>query len=242
MKKGMLLTICAVVFLLAVDFSRVAPDSPVHLTIFAFDGCGGCFGDGAPCQPCTVLDGLYTDYYEILEREGLTEGAKIEIYNTKEERGRTRLREACEERGLAQGALAMPVVILDGEAVFSGERAAAGVIEALRARRGLPAESPGEALDLPDGMVYFSSELCGECVRARGYIDEALPALAADGIPFTEYDVDAEQNYALLRQVMAGHGIGHESAVVPYLFWEGESYYGSDAIGAALAPWRENRE
>ncbi len=236
------LVICACIVIFAcclAVYTRIT--RPVVLTIYAFDDCGGCYGDGAPCQPCTTLDALYQTFYEVLERVNLEKRSTIQTFNTKVESGQKALEEICAALGLSPQNLEMPLVVLDGKEAYSGRAAEGQVAKRLESRR-LSAlfarEKPFEKLS-EKAMLYFTTDLCGECSRARKYLSEAQVGLANVGVSCAELSIDEEQNYALLASYLVGYGVENHGVSVPYLFWGGNYYYGSDAIGAALAPFRE---
>lgn len=239
--KSLLTALGILALLLGPAGVQPAAAQPVALSIYAFDGCGGCFGDGAPCQPCTVLDGLYTAYYELLEQHGLTENATIRVYNTKGADGMAALTTQCAALGIDAKGLPMPLVIVGGDVFFTGERAVTEVSEYLATTNPLSLLAgslvPQDALDKPDSktLVYFYTELCGDCVRARASLADAESAMQALGLTLLRYNVDEGQNFALMTDHMRAYGVAHESATVPFLFWGEDAYHGSDAIGAALA-------
>jgi hypothetical protein len=217
-----------------------------ELSIFAYDSCGGCFSDGAPCASCSVMEGLHQTYYGILEKYGLEDAVAIRLYNTKYDAGRGALERAQSAMPPAQSEFAHgePLVVIGGSEYFSGESAAglvseffsrqspAGLLEGLG--RLLQPKNGDAAEILPAGeMAYFYSELCGDCVRLRGALQEARPRIAEAGIKLVEYNVS--KDYDVFLGYMEAYGIGHKDAVTPYLFWGDSAYFGADAIKAAWA-------
>ncbi|MDR1059685.1 MAG: hypothetical protein LBL83_00360 [Clostridiales bacterium] len=217
-----------------------------ELSIFAYDSCGGCFSDGAPCASCSVMESLHQTYYGILEKYGLEDAVAIRLHNTKYDAGRDALEKARGRMPPEQSEFAQeePLVVIGGSEYFSGESAASRVSEffsrqspaGLLGRIGqLFQPKNGNATEILSAgeMAYFYSELCGDCARLRGALQEARPRLAEAGIELAEYD--AAQDYDVFLEYMEAYGISHKEAVTPYLFWGDGAYFGADAIKAAWA-------
>lgn len=230
MKKGMRPVLPGLLVLAAILVISVIRANAQHqIEAYVYDPCGGCFTDGIPCKPCTVVVELEQYLGTELNRLGLSEKYQVSV-------GNTLLPEQKEKYLFRIGAFdrdEYPVVFVGDRILYGWDEIKGEFPRALggEAVNPVPEENTKEAFQTGEDLyVYFQLQSCAAC----GEAEELFEALERKGNPSERLTYDFDSDYELFKRYCSAYGVDSETLCLPAVFVGGSVLEGSDEIETFL--------
>lgn len=229
-KRGMrpilpgILVLCAILVI-----SVIRANARGQVEAYVYDPCGGCFADGIPCKPCTVVTELEQYLGAELNRLGLSEQYRVSVGNTllPEQKEKYLFRIGAFDKG------EYPVVFVNDRILYGWDEIRTDFSRALGGEAADPA--PEESAQEPfqrgrNLFVYFQLQSCAECEEAELYFE----TLEQEGLPAERLTFDFDSDFELFRRYCEAYGADSEALCLPAVFVGDSVLEGMDEIETFL--------
>lgn len=205
-------TVLVLVFIIAVSIFRANAQHKIEA--YVYDPCGGCFADGIPCKPCTVVIELEQYLGGELKRQGLSENYEVFVGNTllPEIKEQYLFRIGVWDKG------EYPVVFI-GDHILYGWDEIKSEFPRILGGEAASEQPPSEETQSPfqsgsDLFVYFKLSSCGQCAEA----EELFDRLELEGVPSKRLTYDLEDHLGLFERYCRAYGADSETLCLPAVF------------------------
>ena len=210
--RPVLPTILVLAAIIAV--SMVRANAQYKIEAYVYDPCGGCFADGIPCKPCTVVLELEQYLGGELKRQGMSENYEVFVGNTllPEIKEQYLFRIGVWDKG------EYPVVFIGDHILYGWDEIRSEFPQILGGKT--TSEQPPQKepqTDFQSGVdlfVYFKLPSCGQCAEA----EELFDRLEQKGVPSKRLTYDVESEFGLFERYCQAYGADSETLCLPAVF------------------------
>lgn len=223
-------------------FSGHSTEKTVTIEGFAYDPCGGCFADGIPCKPCTVMLGL--EQYLAAELKTLELEVGFQVHNLFYAEEQQKLQALLPGKYIQD--MEYPVLIVGDTVLYGWEQVKQSFRRLVLAETGytqaeiaLLTQATDTEIQLEradsETLVYFKMETCRACKEALVYLQGVMrdnPTLE-----LLVYDIEEDGMMDLFEAYCHIYEIDSSEATVPILFIGDKYLDGETEIQLFLSPY-----